>query len=275
MTDVSDYLDRWSLTPDGPEVKTPRARVLPVRYKGAPAILKIASAASDENNASRALAHFAGRGAVRVLAGDDHALVLERAVPGTSLTDLVAAGHDDAATAVIAETMRALHHGEPPGDWPTVEDWADGFRRQRERGEHRLMPAALLDRAEGTFHALAASQGRRYLLHGDLHHDNILSDSHRGWLVVDPKGVVGETAYETAMSLGNPVRLHPFAADAGVMERRVAIYAERLGLDRRQVIGWAFAHLVLSTCWHIEDGDPEADIGKSLAAAEVARSLQP
>jgi streptomycin 6-kinase len=174
---------------------------------------------------------------------------------------------------VIADIAADLHHGDPPAGFPAVEDWADGFRRQRERGQNPLLPPAMLDRAETLYRDLAASQGRQYLLHGDLHHENILHDEHRGWLVIDPKGVVGEAAFEVVMSLGNPHLTWPYPADRNVMARRVAIFAERLVLDRDRIVNWAFAQMVLCACWHIEDGDTDADVGRSLTMADVAGSL--
>jgi streptomycin 6-kinase len=267
-----EYFDRWNLTPDGAEIETPRARLFPVRYDGTPAILKVLSPISDETDAPRTLRHFAGRGAVRVLAEADRVVLLERAVPGSALTDVVAAGRDDEATAVIAVIAADLHHGEPPDGFVGVEQWADGFRRQRERGPHPLLPPAMLDRAETLYRDLAASQRRRFLLHGDLHHENILM-GERGWLVIDPKGVIGEPAFEVVMSLGNPHLTWPYPADRKVMARRVAIFAERLAVDRDRILNWAFAQMVLCACWHIEDGDPDTDVGRSLTMADVAGSL--
>jgi streptomycin 6-kinase len=275
MTTVSteSYLRRWNLTPDGPEIVTHSSRLFPVLRNGVPAMLKIMNAASDEGDAARALKHFAGRGAVAVLAEDERAVLVERAVPGTPLTELVAEGRDDEATATIAGIVAALHFGDPPEGFTTLERWADAFRRQRERGPHRVLPPAMLDRAETLYRELAASQGRRFLLHCDLHHGNILRDGRRGWLVIDPKGVVGEAAYEVVASLGNPHLLWPYPADSAVMARRVAIFSERLALDRERILSWAFAHMVLAACWHIEDGNPDAKVRRSLAMADVAGSL--
>ncbi|WP_418887304.1 aminoglycoside phosphotransferase family protein [Klebsiella pneumoniae] len=37
-------------------------------------------------------------------------------------------------------------------------------------------------------------------LHGDLHHENIMFSS-RGWLVIDPVGLVGEVGFGAANSV--------------------------------------------------------------------------
>jgi streptomycin 6-kinase len=274
MDELSGYLDRWGLTRDGAEIATRTARLYFVRRGREPAVLKILTGASDEATAPRALRHFAGRGAVRVLKEDRGAVLLQRAMPGTPLSLVVADGHDDAATATIADLILRMHHGRrPPAGWPTLEDWAGGFVRQRARPVHRRLPQRLLDRGEAIFRELAASQGKQFLLHGDLHHDNILRDDAERWLVIDPKGVVGETAYETAVSIRNPMDFYPFQADPVFMARRVAIFAERLSLDRSRILGWYVGQSLLSVCWLIEDGEPEEAVARGVRLAEAGLEL--
>jgi streptomycin 6-kinase len=272
---LAGYLERWGLTRESGEIETRSAHIYPVRHGREPAILKILTDASDEASSARWLRHFAGRGAVRVLREDRGAVLLQRAVPGTSLAEWVADGRDERATHIVADTMLRLHHGrKPPAGWPTLLDWAEAFTRQRARAVHRRLPQRLLDHGEGIFRDLAASQGKQYLLHGDLHHANILSDRSDGWLVIDPKGVVGESAYETAAAIRNPAEFYPFQLDAAFMSRRVAIFAERLGAERERVLGWFVGQTVLSACWSIEDGDGEETVARAARLAEAGIALQ-
>src|SRR5690606_32629292 len=91
-------------------------------------------------------------------------------------------------------------------------------------------------------------------LHGDLHHDNIMS-SDRGWLAIDPKGLIGDPAYETANVFINPERGTEIAADPKRIAARADILSQRLGYTRKRILGWAAAHAALSACWDIEDGN--------------------
>jgi streptomycin 6-kinase len=218
-------------------------------------VLKLPVAGGDEADAWRVLQHQRGQGAVCLIdhAGDG-AVLLERALPGDRLTDLMLAGHDDAAMVILCQVAATLHHAAPPPHhFPRVEDWACGFARHRTSGDATI-PAAMLDRAQALFAALAATQGARRLLHGDLHHDNILFDARRGWLAIDPKGVLGEAANEIGAALRNPTEDASRFADAAIIERRVAIAVAQLGLDRQRVLAWAFAQAVLSAVWSLEDG---------------------
>jgi streptomycin 6-kinase len=119
---------------------------------------------------------------------------------------------------------------------------------------------------------LSASQHEPRLLHGDLQHYNVLFDSERGWLAIDPKGVVGETEYEIGAVLRNPIEQPDLFTSRDIIERRTRKLAERLGLDYGRILSWAFAQAVLSAIWEIEDGFPVDAMNPQLRLAEV---LQP
>ncbi|HCW17930.1 MAG TPA: APH(6) family putative aminoglycoside O-phosphotransferase, partial [Achromobacter sp.] len=78
------YLTRWNLVPDGAPIATPAARLLPVTQDGAPAMLKV-SIEEDERQGGVLMTWWDGQGAARVLAHDDHAILLERATGTRSL----------------------------------------------------------------------------------------------------------------------------------------------------------------------------------------------
>jgi streptomycin 6-kinase len=104
------------------------------------------------------------------------------------------------------------------------------------------------------FTDLLASSQEPILLHGDLHHGNILSAERERWLALDPKGIVGEAAYEVGALLRNPMPqllkdLHP----GRILARRVDQLAEELGFDRERLLSWGIAQAVLSAWWSYED----------------------
>jgi streptomycin 6-kinase len=196
---------------------------------------------SDEVRAVEALRHFGDAACVRVLRQEGNAIYLERLRPGTPLADL----DDDLAMAHLCDVATQLHvRGMPDEPWPTVEDWGRGFDWYRESGDHSISMAHV-DRAAAMFKELAATQSTKCLLHGDLHQTNILLDLERGWLAIDPKGVIGEPAYEFGAALRN--------GDIPLADRRIRIIAERTGLDPKRLAGWAYAQAVLSAIWCVED----------------------
>ncbi|MNR78930.1 Aminoglycoside/hydroxyurea antibiotic resistance kinase [compost metagenome] len=263
-------LQAWRLTPEGPPLETHSGRLIFASSGGDPVVLKQPHPHGDEAGAWRSLRHYAGRGAVSLRARSPDGIVLmERAVPGTALTTLVMEGRDDEAMVIVCEVAAALHRVELPTDpFPCVEDWGCGFKRYRASGDTTL-PGALVERAEALFEALAVTQGKRHLLHADLHHDNIVFDARRGWLAIDPKGVIGEPAYELGAALRNPTEDPTNFAVTSLVARRVRLAAERTGIDSERILGWAFAQAVLSAIWSIEDGVSPA------RGVSTAKAIQP
>jgi streptomycin 6-kinase len=245
---------RWSLTVGEPYPLTYNYVTRATRADGTPAVLKLTPPAGELRFEAAALRHFGGDGAVRLLEADvdGGAMLLERAAPGTVLS-AVQAGDDDETTRIGAAVGLRLHR-PAAGPFRTVEDWAVaafGWLRARYGGGTGPMPAGVVDRAEREHAELVASSGPPVMLHGDLHHDNVLS-SERGWLAIDPHGVLGEPPYEAAPFLRNGLDdetpLRP------VLDRRVAILAEAYGVDRDRVRGWGRAHNVVSVIWSHQDG---------------------
>lgn len=207
-----------------------------------------------------ALKVFAGEGAVRLIDADPAlgVLLLERLEPGTPLAEL----SDDAeATSQAAEVMRRLWRPVPPKTaLPTVADWGAGFRRLRHRyhGGTGPVPADIVTAAEDAFAELLGSMSAAVVLHGDLHHHNVLAARRAPWLAVDPKGVVGEPAYEAGALLRNPRPTLLAASDPRrLLRRRLDQLTVELALDRDRLQQWGFAQAVLAAWWSLEDNDDD------------------
>lgn len=113
----STYLARWDLTPDGDPIVTHSSRLLPVRRRGVPAMLKLPMEA-EEKRGSLLMPWWDGKGAARVLAHDRDALLLERAMGHGSLTAYARMGRDDEATRILCAAIATLHAHDaapPPG----------------------------------------------------------------------------------------------------------------------------------------------------------------
>ena len=125
--------------------------------------------------------------------------------------------------------------------------------RYRDHGDGQI-PRALVDQAEALYLELCTSQRRPRLLHGDLQHYNVLYDHVRGWVAIDPKGVVGELEYEIGASLRNPIEAPALFTSATVVRARIDRLCGALALDSRRALAWSFAQAVLSAIWSVEDG---------------------
>lgn len=199
-----------------------------------------------------ALKWFNGNGACQLLESDEERglLLLEKLKPGRMLAQLE---DDDERTHIAADLIFRRGGVTPPlqGIFIQLSDWFDGLKKLRPHfgGGTGPFPKKLLERVESFLPELFADENVK-LLHADFHHFNILS-SERGWLVIDPKGVVGPAGYEVGPFMLNP-RYSPM--DRIRFERRVSILSERLGWERESIIKWSTAHAVLSAWWDIQDG---------------------
>ncbi len=254
---LSRYEKRWDLTLEAPFKNLSYNYVAPVRRAdGSWAVLKIGFPNDELRSEIAALRHFDGQGMVSLLDADEEncAMLLERITPGETLWEM----EDEQATAHLLEMMPKLWRAYV-GDYPfrSVDDWGLAFSRLRERydGGTGKLDAVLVDKAEKTFFELLASSNAHVLLHGDLHHDNVLSAERQSYLAIDPKGVLGEPCYEVGAFLRNPMPgLLKKENPHKLLKRRVDMIVERLGFDRQRVIGWGFAQAVLSAIWCDEDG---------------------
>jgi streptomycin 6-kinase len=213
-------------------------------------VLKVVERTGNEWRAGEVLDAFDGRGVVRGLEHGEGAVLLERLRPGRPLASEPI--DDDEATTILADVIGRMSPGPAPGDAPTVEAWGASFERYLASGGWEI-PRDLVEEARKAYLDLCVTQALPRLLHGDLHHHNVLLDSQRGWLAIDPKGVVGEPAYEVGAALRNPCDRPELFAAPETIRRRADRYTRELRLDGGRVLGWAFAQAVLAAIWEIED----------------------
>jgi streptomycin 6-kinase len=207
----------------------------------------------DEWRSGEILDAFDGNGVVRVYEYIEGAMILERLSPGNSLVSMVIDGRDEEATGILADVIQQMSGRKPPKGCATVQDWAKGFERYTATGDNQI-PRHLVEEGHRWYAELCASQKQPKLLHGDLQHYNVLFDSGRGWVAIDPKGVTGEIEYELGAILRNPTERPDLFATPVIVERRLKHFARRLKVDFGRALAWGFAQAVLSAIWGIEDG---------------------
>ena len=220
---------------------------------------KVAAGARQLIAEVEALRAFGEARAVRVLDVDvdGPSVLLERVTPGTTLA--ATAPEDDALRVVVS----LLSTG-----WPPVSSTSVATPLARFLPALGAPPFAL---ALSIFSELLADSPAPVLLHGDLHYDNILQSDRAGHLLIDPKGMIGDPAFDIGYLVSRPM---PSALDAlppaQALERRLAFLPDALGLDPRRVANFAYVAAALSTAWAREDSDPNA-----IRFEDAMRTLEP
>jgi streptomycin 6-kinase len=265
---VEALVRRWNVTTG--EIRETDSSVLVFGSRGnQPVVLKVVRNPGDEWLAGSILQSFDGRGIVRAHEVADGAALLERIIPGEPLVSLVMAERDDEAVDILADVIRRMDDIKPVPTFTRVEEWSRGFDRYLKSAD-RSISKALVEQARDVYQRLCETQGPRRLLHGDLHHDNVLFDSNRGWLAIDPKGVTGEVEYEIGAALRNPIADPSRFASRRIVRRRIDRFRRAMNVDVDRVLEWAFSQAVLSAIWCWEDGfpvrteDPVLDLAREI-----------
>ncbi|WP_416983184.1 aminoglycoside phosphotransferase family protein [Streptomyces sp. T028] len=250
---VRELVEAWGCAVDGDVTHGGVGIVVPVVAPGhGAAVLKVSFPHPGNVHEPDAFAAWGGRGAVRLLARDDgrFAMLLER-VRSSSLAEV----EDIDEVAVVAGRVSRRLAVAAPGGLPRLRDMAGEWEQQLlvDAGELRhSLPAATLDAALATVRELGADQPG-LLVHGDLHARNILRADREPWLAVDPKGWVGDPAYD-AGTLLKALSLRLLALDDPHDVREAAhrildLFADAAGLDRERVGRWAQFQIVQACFW--------------------------
>ncbi len=274
---LEETADRWSLTVLPPFPNLSFSYVTPVMCTdGTDAVLKVSVVHPEILTQIDALRIYGGRGSVRLLQAEREQgiFLLERLSPGTTLTTYANDQHDAKATSITAQVMRGLWcKAEPPHNFPTVDDWFKAIAeiRQTFDGGTGYLDTKLVEEAEALAPELLVSSAPYVLLHGDLHHDNIL-EGKEGWLSIDPQGVLGEPCYEVGAMLRNLWQdRHTISNPQELLTRRVHQLAEELEMDKVRIRNWAVAQAVLSAWWC----HPEVnDVKEGMATAQLLANIR-
>jgi streptomycin 6-kinase len=251
---VQLFLQKWELTSEGPVNNLSYNYVLKVRdLEGMPLILKLGVPNFDTRNEIQTLQYYNGEGCARLLKYNlEHGvMLLEQLVPGTMLSEET----DEAQ--VISNYIKVWKEirREAPSETstPFITRWFEGL--SREEHLNGSIPVEHIQLAKECLKQILETSTGPELLHGDLHHENVLFSEQHGWMAIDPKGVIGDSYFDIVSFLVN--QLDSKEDPKGIVRFRVDLISEGLRLDRQRLLKAAVALGTLYACWGIEDGDPD------------------
>jgi streptomycin 6-kinase len=250
---VADCEERWELSIQEPFDLSYNFVAPAIRNNGQEVVLKVVLSRKEFLAELEAIKLMQGRGMVELIACDlDRGImILERLNPGETLAILQ---DDEEATRIASKIMKRLWVPAPKDTQiQTLKDREDSLKRifhNNPIGFGPILRETLQD-AITVFEQLNKKVRNPYLLHGDLHHYNILKNRD-SWTAIDPKGLIGDREYDVIQYLLNKL---PEKKVKETIEKRVNIFVEELNLDKERVLSRGFSHAVLSTCWSIEDGN--------------------
>lgn len=219
---------------------------------GSKAVLKIGLPVDDLEIYSEAefLRIADGRGAVKLLAENRtrRAMLLERLEPGCDLKQVYRGDRSQMVKTAARVLKRTV--AEPPSEYEFLIDLRDWFEKLHD-SESGEFPAGHMEKTR----KIADRQEAIKLIHGDYHHTNVLSRGANDFVVIDPKGVIGDVRYDIGVFLNNhlwyaePGREHRAEMDEAVRE-----FADQFGCPAASIVEWAFAQVTLSAYWTFTEG---------------------
>lgn len=265
------WLNRWDLIPDGKKMITHTSSLLPVKTAkhGINAMLKVTDDA-DEQTGNALMAWWEGHGAAKVIAHENDAILLARATGTGSLATMSRSGQDSEACRILCATANRLHtpSTKPLPKLTSLHEWFSSLKPAAVKYDSTLTLCAEISEE------LLSSPRDIVVLHGDLHHGNVLDFETSGWLAIDPKGLIGERGFDfanifTNPDLDNPVP--PVATIPEIFKQRLSIVTEMANLEQERLLKWIIAWCGLSTVWSLESHDASSiafEVAK-LAIAEL------
>jgi streptomycin 6-kinase len=248
------------------------------RACGGTAVVKALKPFDDVDDELRG-AHYLrwrdGHGAVRLLDSQGRDMLLEDAGDDLLSAHLDMHG-DSAATEIAAGVLEELFSPSPLAVPPEFQPLRDRFASlfKKAHFDRHAGTASIYTEAADLADMLLFDQRNVRPLHGDLHHDNILH-SPRGWLAIDPKGLLGDPAFDVANFFYNPLGHDALCLNRERIATMAEIFSRRLCLDRRHLLDFAFAWGCLSASWHAEDrnsAEEQRELSIGRAVREVALS---
>jgi streptomycin 6-kinase len=248
---VETYLQKWELTSEGPVDNLSYNFVIKVTdSSGTPLILKLGVPNFDTRNEMVTLQAYNGEGCAKLLKSDSEngVMLLERLVPGRMLSS-------ESDEMIVLENYikvwKAIRRTVPDGtSTPSLTHWFEGLTRYRNAGEGPISMEHVQLAEEFFQQVMETSEGPQ-LLHGDLHHENILYSEEKGWMAIDPKGVAGDPYFDVISFLIN--QLESKLDAKSTLKLRVDTISEQMGLDRGRLLKAAIALGTLYACWGVED----------------------
>ena len=254
---LADLLADWALTPTGGGMTGWTAVVVPVTRDGEDLVLKVVWPHPEAAAEPLALRHWAGDGAVRLVAADPSR--------GGLLLEALDASHDletttidiDSACETVGGLLERLHVPAPP----RLRRLSDVVAGQvgRLQDAHDRLPRRFIERAT---HLAADLTGQPdcddTLLHTDLHFGNVLAGRREPWLAIDPKPMAGHPGWELQPVLRNRVdELGSGSSFRYLVRRRFEIVCEAAGIDEDAARAWTILNSVIQANWSSLDGEPD------------------
>ena len=179
-----------------------------------------------------------------------NALLLEKIIPGATLRSEMSL---EKRLNVYYHLLCYLHKStDTQFDCPTYQDWFKAVLKNiteiNKEFELKLIEA------NSICNMMFEKYKNHMVLHGDLHHDNILLNDKGNYVIIDPKGVIGPPILELGRFILNELDLGNNVKSIEHVKEVVIEISKLFNYEFKDVVKVFYIETVLANAWNIEDG---------------------
>lgn len=278
-TAAKKAMEQWGCVPDGDLFFSHFSLLWPVKKGEDLLMLKVVCPNLADPHTAEILKFYDSYGCVTLVKHLETIQLIERiATDHTTpcLSDMVANNQDHEATLILCETIAKLHshdfkHHEGLKYFSPFRHRSEEMKGYMLEGRIHDQHRPLIDCAYTLCDELIDETPERFVpLHGDIHHNNVLLSPQRGWLALDPKGILGPRAYEYAVILCNPYAHKDIITNKARMQQHAQIISEHANVDLDLLYRFTFLHACQCAAWSQCDDFQSYCIRLAEISAELA-----
>lgn len=191
------------------------------------------------------------------------ALLLERIIPGDDLNIIKESTQRIKLAANLINSLPIPIKEQ--NNLPTFYDlMSRTFKKTR---SENIVGAEMLEnmkQAENYYGVLVTKNYQEVLLHGDLHHENMLRDQNGVFKAIDPKGLIGFKPLEVGRFIQNEFYKVDKNKRINHLEKMISIISNTLNETKEIIAIAAYLDCVISSCWSFEDNDPKENLKENV-----------
>lgn len=274
LRDIEVYADKWALT-SFQFIPSYSANLIFKCYSEnfGSVVLKIGNPSFKEIFTEfNTLREYNGRGFCRALDADiEKGVMLEECVhPGSPLRDVSSL---DKRLSVFCSLYKGLHIAPIKADiYPTYTGWVCRITEYMSKRQDCKELYLYMQKAKDICLSVSALYSQKMLLHGDFHHDNILLGCDREYIIIDPKGVIGDPVFDVARFILNEFDEEITTESYKKINHIICFLEKRLNIPSYILKQCLYVETAMSVCWSVEDGSTPEEyptLIKNVAFAET------
>jgi len=275
MADMDAYAGKWALTSFQlvPSYSANLVFLCESERFGS-AVLKLSNLSHDEILTElNTLREYDGRRFCKVFDADmENGVILEECVrPGIPLRDESSL---DKRLSVFCSLYKGLHIAPAKSDmYPTYTQWVGRITEYMSKREDCKPLYAHMKKANDICLSVAAQYSQTMLLHGDLHHDNILLGADGRYVIIDPKGVIGDPVFDIPRFVLNEFEDDKNADLYNKINGIIGTLEKNLHIPNEIIRQCLYVETAMGTCWCVDDGSTLEEHPDLMPTVDFAESI--